>query len=241
MAGEFVHADVGGELTEAEYHALLAHVLNDQARGDLLMSNASATGLARLPKGVQDQRLLMGADDPGWGGDATEAELTELTDDSETTLHSHAGGGGGGATVVRKSADETVNNSSSFQSDDHLSFAIGANEVWVAQYHLYVTTTAAADFKVGVLTPGGASPTTMVTGLVTGGGNAHSTNPRLTGVDANVDVQLEGGDTKVGVTVAVLVVNGGTAGTVYLRWAQNTATAVDTKVLAGSLLVAHGV
>ena len=235
MAGEFVHADVGGELTEAEYHLLLAHILKDQARGDLIMSNAAATGLIRLPKGTQNQRFLMGANDPGWGGDATEAELTELTDGSETTLHSHAGGG---ATTVRKTADETVNNSSTFQSDDHLSFSIGANEVWVAQFHLYVITNSTADFKVSALTPSGASPTTMVTGAITGD-KIHSTNPRLTGDDANVDVQIEGGDTKLALTMAVLVVNGGTAGTVYLRWAQNTATAVDTKVLSGSLMVAH--
>ncbi|MEE8336978.1 MAG: hypothetical protein V3R95_02840 [Dehalococcoidia bacterium] len=67
MAGEFVHADVGGELTEAEYHSLLAHLLNDQARGDLVISNAAASGLVRLPRGTPGQHLLMGADDPQWG------------------------------------------------------------------------------------------------------------------------------------------------------------------------------
>lgn len=67
MAGELIHADVGGELTEAEYHSLLAHLLNDQARGDLVISNAAASGLVRLPKGTPGQHLLMGADDPQWG------------------------------------------------------------------------------------------------------------------------------------------------------------------------------
>ena len=93
MAGEFVHADVGGELTEAEYHSLLAHILNSQARGDLVMSDAAATGLVRLPKGARGRRLVMGANDPGWDGTASEAELTELTDGSTTVLHSHAGSG----------------------------------------------------------------------------------------------------------------------------------------------------
>lgn len=68
MAGELIHADVGGELTEAEYHSLLAHLLADQQRGDLIMSNAAASGLVRLPKGSQGQSLVMGADDPEWGG-----------------------------------------------------------------------------------------------------------------------------------------------------------------------------
>lgn len=71
MAGEFVHADVGGELTEAEYHALLGHILNDQARGDLIISNSAATGLVRLAAGTEGQRLVMGADDPQWADAAS--------------------------------------------------------------------------------------------------------------------------------------------------------------------------
>lgn len=66
MAGEFVHADVGGELTEAEYHALLGHVLDGQARGDLIISNSAATGLVRLAAGAVGQSLQMGANDPVW-------------------------------------------------------------------------------------------------------------------------------------------------------------------------------
>ncbi|MEE8338330.1 MAG: hypothetical protein V3R95_09720, partial [Dehalococcoidia bacterium] len=66
MAGEFVHADVGGELTEAEYHSLVAHVLDDQVRGDLIVSNSAATGLTRLAIGAEDSLLVAGADDPQW-------------------------------------------------------------------------------------------------------------------------------------------------------------------------------
>ena len=82
MAGEFVHADVGGELTEAEYHALLGHILNDQARGDLIISNSAATGLVRLAAGTAGQRLEMGANDPGWvdggGGGGAQSLFDDL-------------------------------------------------------------------------------------------------------------------------------------------------------------------
>lgn len=66
MAGEFVHADVGGELTEAEYHSLVAHVLDGQVRGDLIVSNSAATGLTRLAIGAEDSLLVAAADDPQW-------------------------------------------------------------------------------------------------------------------------------------------------------------------------------
>lgn len=66
MAGEFVHADVGGELTEAEYHSLVAHVLDGQVRGDLIVSNSAATGLTRLAIGAEDSLLVAAADDAQW-------------------------------------------------------------------------------------------------------------------------------------------------------------------------------
>ena len=77
---------------------------------------------------------------------ATGAELEELTDGSETTLHSHAGGGGS-ATMVRKTTDESVSSSSTLQNDDALTFAVGANEVWVVEYFLLVKGYTSGDYR----------------------------------------------------------------------------------------------
>src|SRR4030042_1672706 len=52
--------------------------------------------------------------------------------------------------IVRKTADETVNNSIALQNDDHLLFAIGANEVWDVTLMLLVTTPSVTPFfKIG--------------------------------------------------------------------------------------------
>jgi len=54
-ANEFIHKDVGTELTEAEYDSVGAHVFNSQATGDILYAS-SATQLSRL--GITASRIL---------------------------------------------------------------------------------------------------------------------------------------------------------------------------------------
>ena len=87
---------------------------------------------------------------------ATGAELEELTDGSQTALHSHAGSG---PTTVYKTADETVNNSTTLQDDDHISLSVLANEVWAFHMVLHSSSDATPDIKVGWSVPP-APPTT---------------------------------------------------------------------------------
>jgi hypothetical protein len=68
MANEFVHAAAGSELTEGEFHSVLRHTFNDQARGDMAISNTGGTGLIRLALGTTGYPLLAGSSDPRWGG-----------------------------------------------------------------------------------------------------------------------------------------------------------------------------
>ena len=63
MANELIHADVGSQLDESEYDGILAHILNNQAQGDLVKSNTAATGLDRLAKGADGTILVAGASD----------------------------------------------------------------------------------------------------------------------------------------------------------------------------------
>lgn len=66
MADEFIHKDVGSELSEAEYDGLLAHILNNQARGDLIISNTAGTGLIRLALAAVGAILQSDGNDPAW-------------------------------------------------------------------------------------------------------------------------------------------------------------------------------
>ncbi len=66
MANEFKHKSVGTAMTQTEFEAVLGHVLDSQARGDIIMSNTAGTGLIRLAKGTEGQALKIGANDPAW-------------------------------------------------------------------------------------------------------------------------------------------------------------------------------
>lgn len=66
MAGEFAHLSVGTAMTQTEYEAILGHVLDSQARGDIIISNTGGDGLIRLAKGTEGQVLKIGANDPVW-------------------------------------------------------------------------------------------------------------------------------------------------------------------------------
>jgi hypothetical protein len=153
-------------------------------------------------------------------------------------------------TVVVKSADETVTNSASLQSDNHLLFTTTANAKYLVDIALFVSQDAnavGADFKFGFSMPasatwsgGGGLPDLTVGATAAGDGNwtgvaGSVSTPRLCGLDGNA-----GNVTQLVFTV--LVETAGTAGTVTLQWAQNTATAgVGTTVKARSWLRAERV
>jgi hypothetical protein len=57
MANEFIHLEIGSILTEAEYDAVGAHVMDSQAIGDMIY--ASTTGqLSRLAPGTAGQAII---------------------------------------------------------------------------------------------------------------------------------------------------------------------------------------
>ena len=69
------------------------------------------------------------------------------------------GSGGGGnifATSV-KGVDETVNNSIALQLDDELKFTVNANKAYFVEFNLRFTSSTAADLKVGLQIPSGAT------------------------------------------------------------------------------------
>ena len=65
MANEFVHANVGAALSQAEYESITGHVLNNQATGDMIYAS-NATQLRRLGIGSNNQILSVSSGIPTW-------------------------------------------------------------------------------------------------------------------------------------------------------------------------------
>lgn len=143
-------------------------------------------------------------------------------------------------TLVVKTADETVNNSAAFQSDDHLLFACAANTSYDFKIKMmYSSVSATPGIKFQFTVPAAATifwhtlpyydgaayqhtwsggPATTKTALL-GSGNTHAT---LT-IAGTTGYMIEG-----------IARCAGTAGNIQFQWAQNSATAEDTKVLKDS-------
>ena len=143
---------------------------------------------------------------------------------------------------VNKTADETVTNSTALQDDDVLTFAVGANEVWMYELRLLVSALNVADLKVQITGPAGA------TGAWGGFNTSQAAGAEPFSVTAPFGVvgaasALDNID-NIGALPVVLtgfMVTAGTAGDATLQWAQNTANAVGTTIHEHSFLVAHRV
>lgn len=142
-------------------------------------------------------------------------------------------GTGGGSSELGihkvKMTDETVNNSATFQNDDELTFPIGANENYTFRFVVNGNSATAPDFKFAVTAPSGAT--------CAYGYQDVETAVSLAGLGCGVTTGLVTGNGTADVYEIVgSVRNGSTAGAVTLQWAQNTATASNTIVYAGSFV-----
>jgi hypothetical protein len=196
---------------------------------DLTLAHRSGTHAARL--------LLTGGSFPAAGVlfKETDTGLIYLSDGAAWQFWKADG-------AVRKTGDETVNNSTAFQADDHLLFPIEPNEVWFVEAFLLAQGTSVnADFKFGWTGPTGATASWNVVGV------ANTSNYNFSAVGSTTTpngVLAIGGSSSVGASAAAnpIVIAGwffadaSHSGNVNLRWAQNTLTAEDNKLLTGSFL-----
>ena len=138
---------------------------------------------------------------------------------------------GGGPTIVRKTADEIVYNSNTLQNDDHLLFAVAANEIW--EFEVFIIGISAAsttpDIKVGWSVPTGASMLWNSIEDVTENNALPETYPIVLPQSTGKTLRRLSG----------VVIVGATAGNVNMMWAQNTKTAENTKILTNSHIIAH--
>ncbi len=132
-------------------------------------------------------------------------------------------------TVVRKTANQTVNNSDTMQDDDHLVFTVGADEFWVFYVFIVIDGRQASDFKAQFSVPSGGSYGCL-------------TNP----IDATYEAlqtgvmiwQFAANFANGALFIRGFYLGGGTAGSVRLQWAQNTAVEEDTILKTNSYIQA---
>lgn len=164
---------------------------------------------------------------------------TTLTVPSGTTLTSpviNSATGIGQSITVRKTADESVTSSTALQDDDHLSFAIGANEEWVVRFTIFVSNNlGTTGIRVAINAPGGATirhydalhaDGNSIGGMNTGIGSSAFTAASMSSSNAAL------------LMITLWVLNGATPGTVQLRWCQDTSSATALTFNRGSHLVA---
>ena len=138
--------------------------------------------------------------------------------------------------TIVKTSDETVNNSATLQNDDQLFLPMAAGERWFFTVTINHVGNTTADLQYTFTIPTGA---TIRWGCMGTGLDVSEAIARCSSVTASGTVVTTAGfTTENQIVLAGVVVNGSTTGNLQFQWAQNTATAVDTKVLANSYLMA---
>lgn len=149
------------------------------------------------------------------------------------------------ATVVkRKTADEAVTSSTTLQDDDHLTFAIAANEEWVAHYQIscgaLLSTTG---LKVTLTWPTGATADFDAYAIIRGPSDTrdiHVGNSRFQTSGQTVDMIAAGFSVNNGkLMMSIWILNGSTAGSVTLQFAQSSSSGSALTFLKGAHLIAH--
>jgi hypothetical protein len=173
-------------------------------RGSIIYGDASGNPAA-LAKGTDTYVLTAGADDISWAAAA------------------------GGPRSVIKTADETLNNNNTLQNDDHLVLSIDASSRYSIEVWLNVSPNrTASDFACNMALPSGA---TMVWDTIYHFQSSVSAKDGNQGAKLTV-LSLGAGSHFVPLNGHILVDT--TAGNAQLQWAQDSAVAEDTTVLAGS-------
>jgi len=143
--------------------------------------------------------------------------------------------GSPGSEVILKTSDETVNNSDVRQDDDELLLPLLANEVWEFRCLIRVLGGVASDFSKNWTIPAGAVMKCLQDAAI-GGLGVWGTLSAPTNQGAENWVVSAAAERWI--LMWGIVINGATAGDMQLQWAQDTAVAEDTKVLANSYIIA---
>lgn len=134
------------------------------------------------------------------------------------------------AVTAIKGADQTVNNSATLVNDNALSAAVAASAIYGFVAHIRYSTNTTANLKLLFTFPAGL---TMKYDLI---GKAATTTVLDIFPSDQTTTQSVSGNGAV-IRMAGTITVAGTAGTLQLQWAQNTANVSNTIVQAGSHLI----
>lgn len=131
---------------------------------------------------------------------------------------------------VYKTTAETVISSSTLQNDDELFLSVAASTTYQFLARIVYTSGTTPDIKIGFTYPVGTTASYTLLGIASGGTTLSAFHQTETSVSA-----LEGA-TGTACLMTGTWTTSTTAGIIQLQWAQNTLTASNTQVLAGSFL-----
>jgi hypothetical protein len=138
--------------------------------------------------------------------------------------------------TVRKPADQSVTSSTTLTNDNDLVVSLEANATYEVDGYLMVFGSGAGlgDCKIDFTIPSGASMRYTSGGVV----NSNPATAYEDTVNANTTARAIGtnGSVDMGVPLRADIVMGSTAGSVQLRFAQNSSNATATGFRAGSRL-----
>lgn len=132
--------------------------------------------------------------------------------------------------VAFKTSAQTVNNSATLVADSQLFIAVPANTNCIFTSRFVYTSGTTPDIKFAFTYPVGAVGSYTLYGIAAGTSSISAFHQTETSVSA-----LEGG-TGQACTMTGSWTIGANAGVIQLVWAQNTANASNTQVLAGSFI-----
>lgn len=140
----------------------------------------------------------------------------------------------------RKTADESVTSSTVLQDDDHLSFAIAANEEWLINIALRIGTSLAVHgIKLAITAPAGATIDAEATLVGVVGADGGSQSTQTSGAALDFGTARFASSSFANGRMAVWVLNGATPGNVTLQFAQSTSNGTAVNLRKGSALIAH--
>ena len=157
---------------------------------------------------------------PKWLFRKAHQKVTDLPTDGQVVSYNETGMSFQYDTIqevqfARKGTDQVVTSSTSLQDDTVLTFPVAANSTYIADLWLLWTGTGTGGFKWGLLGPAGSK--------------GFDTNLGTTGQDLT-DANNFGNSTSNanGMYHVTFIVNTVDAGTLTIKWAQNTANGTTT-------------
>jgi hypothetical protein len=144
----------------------------------------------------------------------------------------------GSIIYARKTATESITNSTTLQDDDHLSFAMNANETWEINGELDASINASSTqgIRMALEIPTGATMRVMYTAIANAGGNAITGCELITTSNASTDIAILSPIKHSLISIRGIIIMGSTSGSVKLRWCQTSSSTNSVSIESGSYM-----